>query len=395
MLLLAALASPGRAFSPVPFVSLQASSLGSQRPITCRLPGSPSPSFALAGERLAGRGVQLSMADGEGGSVTRGSATSRRRIGSSGDGAAGAGGAKSKLVQMVTVALHFLRDVYGQFFVLFMDTFIQKPFLFILSKTEISNHKRLTDLIRWRPRKTPLITVSNHCSSLDEPLLFSALIPWPMLQWQLRYSLCNDNMFYVFGEVFAQLFFHAARGFPIWRSRSINQPSFRDFCFKARGGGWCHIFPEGRIWQPWKLQKEGRTLGPLRPGVGKLIATCELQAPIVLPFYHTGMHRVLPQVPGTKKQLMPPKIGNTVRVRVGEPIEVQDLLDEWRAKRKEAREAEGITDSWTTTKVDEQLYDAIVLRVEAALTKLSQEVDFEAEWQPHPSVLPFMKKAAA
>jgi len=53
---------------------------------------------------------------------------------------------------------------------------------------------RLVDLIRWRPRKTPLITVSNHCSSLDEPLLFSALIPWPILQWQLRYSLCNDNM---------------------------------------------------------------------------------------------------------------------------------------------------------------------------------------------------------
>jgi hypothetical protein len=32
------------------------------------------------------------------------------------------------------------------------------------------------------------------------------------------------------------------------------------------------------------------------------------------------------------------QIGNTVRVRVGEPIEVCDLLDEWRARRQEARD---------------------------------------------------------
>ena len=72
--------------------------------------------------------------------------------------------------------LALLRDIYGQFFVLVMDTLIQKPFLFILNKVEIDEHKRLTDLIGKRPRKTPLITVSNHCSSLDEPLLFSALV---------------------------------------------------------------------------------------------------------------------------------------------------------------------------------------------------------------------------
>jgi hypothetical protein len=116
------------------------------------------------------------------------------------------------------------------------------------------------------------------------------------------------------------------------------------------------------------------------------------QAPIVLPFYHTGMHRVLPQVPGSKRQLMPPKIGNTLRMRVGEPIEVQDLIDGWREKRAAARAAEGITDGWTTTEVDEELYDLITARVETALVKLGQEVDQDAEWQPHLSVLPFMRR---
>ena len=66
---------------------------------------------------------------------------------------------------------------------------------------EISNHKTLTAAIAGRPQGTPLITVSNHCSSLDDPLLFSALIPWPIRQWQLRWSLCNDDMFFIRGEV--------------------------------------------------------------------------------------------------------------------------------------------------------------------------------------------------
>ena len=30
---------------------------------------------------------------------------------------------------------------------------------------------------------------------------------------------------------------------------SMNQPTFKDFCAKASRGAWCHIFPEGRIWQ--------------------------------------------------------------------------------------------------------------------------------------------------
>ena len=105
-----------------------------------------------------------------------------------------------------------------------------RPFLNILNRVEIINHKRLTDQIHNRRAGVPLITVSNHCSSLDEPLLFSALIPWPIKQWQLRYSLwyfkiticteslvlifyelhikianSNDDMFFSLGEVFAQV----------------------------------------------------------------------------------------------------------------------------------------------------------------------------------------------
>lgn len=115
----------------------------------------------------------------------------RRRLGSATAVDAAPTGPVGKLTALclatVRWVLALLRDIYGQFFVLVMDTVIQKPFLFILNKVEIEGHKRLTDLIGRRPRKTPLITVSNHCSSLDEPLLFSALVSsLPGRWWDAR-----------------------------------------------------------------------------------------------------------------------------------------------------------------------------------------------------------------
>jgi len=108
---------------------------------------------------------------------------------------------------------------------------------------------------------------------------------------------------------------------------------------------------------------------------------------VVLPFYHTGMHRVLPQVPNSRAQSFPPKTGNTLRIRIGEPIPVGDLLKEYRERREAARKTEGIADGWTTTAVDEELYEKLTQRVETALTELSKQVDPELEWQTHPSVL--------
>lgn len=55
-------------------------------------------------------------------------------------------------------------------------------------------------------------------------------------------------------------------------------------------------------------------LGPL--GEQKLL---QCRDPIVLPFYHSGMGRILP------KGSVIPRVGQTVYVTVGEPIELRDL----------------------------------------------------------------------
>lgn len=64
---------------------------------------------------------------------------------------------------------------------------------------------------------------------------------------------------------------------------------------------------------------------PCRRGVGWLVASCE-QPPLVLPFVHSGMEKVIP------KGAALPQLGQEVRVLVGEPVAVDDLLTEAREK---------------------------------------------------------------
>jgi len=47
----------------------------------------------------------------------------------------------------------------------------------VLNDTQVHNLSQLLDLVKNRPRGKPLITVSNHDSCIDDPLLFGAILP--------------------------------------------------------------------------------------------------------------------------------------------------------------------------------------------------------------------------
>jgi monolysocardiolipin acyltransferase len=53
-------------------------------------------------------------------------------------------------------------------------------------------------------------------------------------------------------------------------------------------GDWVHIFPEGT------RSRDGK-MGPVRKGVGRLVAACSEAAPVIIPFVHSGMEEVLPK----------------------------------------------------------------------------------------------------
>lgn len=80
-------------------------------------------------------------------------------------------------------------------------------------------------------------------------------------------------------------------------------------------GDWLHVFPEGRV------NVERTNLYRLKWGVGRIISELKT-TPIVIPYHHTGMNEVLP----TKTPYIP-HIGKTILMNVGQPLNIQPILD--------------------------------------------------------------------
>ena len=254
------------------------------------------------------------------------------------------------------------------------QVFVGSIFAFIvrvLNKFKAHRLNTLTDLVWNRSEKRGLLTVSNHLSVMDDPGLFAACLPWWCLpNSKFRWTICTEDVF--FANPFVQKLLGAGNGLPLDRSGSLEQPMFQRFQEKLDGGNWCHIFPEGRVWQRWRYNDTDTHLGKFKFGVGKLIAHCKNQ-PIVVPFFHKGMDMVVPEKVTTnlKKPSVPisivPRGGQEVTIWVGEPIDFTEKVAKFNEKHP------GILNGWSSTTESLELYSDITKDIYAAVKKLEDE----------------------
>ena len=147
-----------------------------------------------------------------------------------------------------------------------------------------------------------LLSFSNHVSLFDDPLLISSLGITD--HKDIRWIAADHKNF--FGNNLKGLIYSAGKCVPIIRGGGLDQPGFDFLIERLRQGDWVHIFPEGgRSREP-----NGRLQLPLKIGIGKLIYEAR---PLVIPFYHYGMHDVLPIGSAI------PRTGKRVRVCFGDP----------------------------------------------------------------------------
>jgi monolysocardiolipin acyltransferase len=171
-----------------------------------------------------------------------------------------------------------------------------------MNRLEIEGVERFDDLMDRGDRG--LLTFSNHVSLFDDPLLVGnfGLPGYRDIRW-----VAADAINF-FGSTPKSWLFTAGKAVPIVRGAGLKQPGFHFLADRLRDGAWVHIFPEGgRTRDPQALMQPS-----FKPGIGRLIAETD---PIVLPFYHYGMHEVLPVGASA------PRRGKTVRVLVGEAME--------------------------------------------------------------------------
>ncbi len=152
-----------------------------------------------------------------------------------------------------------------------------------------------------------LLSVSNHVSLFDDPLLISNLgaTAYGEVRW-----IAADHINF-FGSSAKGWLFSAGKCVPIIRGGGLEQPGFDFLRGRLLAGDWVHIFPEGGR----SREAGGRLQRPLKVGVGRLMREA---CPVVMPFYHSGMHRVLPI--GARV----PRWGQEVVVRFGSPTVIDE-----------------------------------------------------------------------
>ncbi|KAH7566123.1 hypothetical protein JRO89_XS08G0095000 [Xanthoceras sorbifolium] len=142
----------------------------------------------------------------------------------------------------------------------------------LLNTTSVHNADTLIRLVRSRPSGVPLITVSNHMSTLDDPVM-----------WGFK-------------------------GFPT---------------SDANLARWLHTFPEGKVTQ------EDAPIRRLKWGTASLIVRAPV-TPIVLPIIHHGFEEVMPENFMFNRRPPFPLCNKSINIVVGEPIEFD--LPKMRAK---------------------------------------------------------------
>lgn len=200
-----------------------------------------------------------------------------------------------------------------------------------LNKTTVYNKETLFDAIDKRPVNRPLVTVSNHHSCCDEPVL------WGILKWHhlvtnnevMRWTLGASDI--CFSKEWHAKFFAYGRTVPVVRGDGVYQRSMDFMLEKLNAGSWIHMFPEGRVNLTHEFMR-------LKWGVGRLIADCNT-TPIVLPMWHIGMDEILPN-----QSPYIPRIGKKVTLVVGRPLDFSELLKKLKPTKSPMEIRKEITD---------------------------------------------------
>ena len=188
----------------------------------------------------------------------------------------------------------------------------------------IHNRKILSNALENRGSGIPLITVTNHHSTMDEPLLWGILQPRQLVnQCLMRWAIAAHNM--CFWSKPVSQFFAFGKSIPVNRGAGVYQEGVDFAIDRLNEGHWVHIYPEGKV-------NEKKIDMRYKWGIGRLIAECNVN-PIVIPIYHLGMDDIVPNTKPYFWFMRVPRVGKKLTVLIGDPIPYNDTLQELRNKK--------------------------------------------------------------
>ena len=152
---------------------------------------------------------------------------------------------KANVLNNYDYAPTLMRNIQS-FFLFSLISMVGKTLTTFFQTTTIHNLDPLLHSIHNRPPTIPLITVSNHTSTLDDPLIFCALLPWGAMKamWRgMRWCLGAEEFTFIGG--LTSWFFGTGRLLPVRRGDGVFQKGMNLAAELVNRGHWIHIFPEG------------------------------------------------------------------------------------------------------------------------------------------------------
>ncbi|KAI6047040.1 acyltransferase-domain-containing protein [Pisolithus marmoratus] len=195
----------------------------------------------------------------------------------------------------------------------------------------INNLAVLLDALQHQSRRKGqgLITVSNHLSTLDDPVTWGVLpsrcyMNPRTIRWVLGAS---DIMFT--NPVFSA-FFRNGQVIETFRGEGIFQSALDTAIDKLNQGHWVHLFGEGKVCQPPRYPRvNGVThLQRFKWGVGHIVMEAKV-LPLIIPMWLTGFDKLMPEGRPFPFKFFP-KPGMKLGVAFGDPIplgRIVTLLD--------------------------------------------------------------------
>ncbi|XP_051115245.1 N-acylphosphatidylethanolamine synthase isoform X2 [Andrographis paniculata] len=180
-----------------------------------------------------------------------------------------------------------------------------------LNTTTVYNLETLLRLARHRPPHVPLLTVSNHMSTLDDPVMWG-MKGFPVTDAELgRWVLAAEDI--CFKNPVLSYLFRLGKCIPITRGGGIYQEHMNEALDRLIDGAWLHTFPEGKVCQ------EDAPIRRLKWGTASLITRAPV-TPIVLPIVHRGFEQVLPENYMFGRRPLVPLWNKDIRIVIGEPM---------------------------------------------------------------------------